>query len=175
MQRNEAAERLAFAISGAGISANDIVKRSDYGTEAEYLVALGQTQQALESPGVRNGILKAQAEERDREFEAARAAERERIRERAESWVLTDEQMDEIQSRAAEQAYREFVAGDLGKNKTIAARQRELVKDIEKKARISCAANEAANQAIRDAWRNPAPEEKTFVDRVVNRPVVDDA
>ena len=175
MQRNEAAERLAFAISGAGISANDIVQRENYPDEASYYIALGQTGAALEDPRVRQAILNAEQEKRDREFEAARAAERERIRERAEHWILTEEQKDEIQSKAAEQAAREYAAGDLDKNMSIAARQRELVKDMEKKARISCAANEAANQAIRDAWRNPAPEEKTFVDRVINRPVVDDA
>lgn len=173
MQRNTAAEKLAFAISGAGMSALDIVRRSDYNTEAEYLVALGQTGAALEDPRVRSAILKAENEKRDREFEEARKAERERIRERAENWKLTPDEIDEIQSRAAAQAAREFQAGDLGKSKTIASRQRELYQDMERKARYSAAANEAANQAIRDAWKAPTKADLEFTDRIINRPVTD--
>jgi len=173
MQRNEAAERLAFAISGAGLSANDIVKRENYGTEAEYLVALGQTQQALESPGVRQGILKAQAEERERAEKEARKKDRERLREAAENWKLTPEEIDAIQSRAAAQAAREFQAGDLGKNTTIAARQRELFQNMERKARFSAAGKQAVNDAIRAMWREPSPADREFADRIVNRPLAD--
>ena len=173
MQRNEAAEKLAFAISGAGMSPLDIVKRENYATEAEYYVALGQAGAALEDPRVRSAILKAENEKHEREIEAERKAERERIRERAENWKLTEEQIDAIQSKAAEQAAREFSAGSLGKNKTIAARQREIFKDLEKKERIRLAANEAANQAIRDAWRAPTQADKEFTDRIINRPISD--
>lgn len=173
MERNRAAQNLAFAIGGAGVSANDIVKRSDYATEAEFLVALGQTQQALESPGVRAGILKAKAEERERAAAEERKKERERIRERAENWKLTPEQIDEIHSRATEDAAKEYAAGKLDPRKTLAARQRELAAEYEKKERNRLAAHEAANQAIRDAWRKPTAADLEFTDRVINPPVAD--
>ena len=173
MERNTAAEKLAFAISGAGMSANDIVKREDYPDEASYYIALGQTGAALNDPKVRSAILKAEAEKRERSYEAERKAVNNAVRERAENWKLTDEQCDAIQSKAAEQAAREYAAGDLAKDKTIAARQREIYKDLERKARFSAAANEFANQAIRDAWRKPTAADLKFTDRVVNRPVVD--
>ncbi len=173
MQRNTAAEKLAFAISGAGLSAKDLVKRSDYGTEAEFLVALGQTQQALESPGVRQGIHKTQAAERERAETEARKKARECVREASENWKLTPEEIDEIQSKAAAQAAREFQAGDLGKNMTIAARQRELFQDMERKARFSAAGKQAVNDAIRAMWREPSPADREFADRIVNRPVTD--
>ena len=173
MQRNEAAEKLAFAINGAGMSPLDIVKRENYPDEASYYIALGQAGAALEDPRVRSAILKAEKESRDREFEEARKAERERIRERAENWELSEEQVDELQSAAAEQATKEFTAGDLGKYKTIAGRQREIYKELERKKRFSLAANEAANEAIRAAWKNPTEADRTFIDRIINRPITD--
>ena len=172
MERNTAAERLAFALGAAGLSATDLVKRENYATDAEYYVALGQMGAALDDPKVRSAILKAEREQQDREFEAERKAQNERIRERAESWKLSDEQLDAIQSRAAAQAAREFSAGDLG-NKSIAQRQREIEKELARKEKIAAVSNEFANKMIRDAWRNPTEAERTFVDRIVNRPVVD--
>ena len=173
MQRNTAAEKLAFAISGAGMSPLDIVKRENYATEAEYYVALGQAGAALEDPRVRSAILKAENEKRERAAAEERKAERERIREAAENWKLTPEEIDEIQSKAAAQAAREFQAGDLGPRKTIASRQRELYADMERKARFSAASRQAANDAIRAAWRAPTKADLEFTDRVINRPVTD--
>lgn len=173
MQRNTAAEKLAFAISGAGMSPLDIVKRENYATEAEYYVALGQAGAALEDPRVRSAILKAENEKRERAAAEERKAERERVREAAENWKLTPEEIDEIQSKAAAQAAREFQAGDLDPRKTIASRQRELFQDMERKARFSAAGTQAVNDAIRAMWREPSPADREFADRIVNRPVTD--
>lgn len=172
--KSQAAENLAFVIGAAGISANDIVSRSDYKTEAEYLVALGQTEAALNDPKIRSGLVKAQADKIKREREAERRAETERIRERARTLELTDEQRDAITSKATEQAAREYAHGDLDPRKTLAQRQRELAADIEKQERKRIAGNEAANAAIRAAWRNPTEADRAFVDRVVNRPTLDE-
>lgn len=171
--KSKAAENLAFAISAAGVSANDLVRREDYETEAEYYVALGQTGAALNDPKVRSAILKAEAEKRSREREAEHRAETERIRERARTLELTDEQRDAITSKAMEQAAREYARGDLDPRKTLAQRQRELAANIEKQERRRIAGNEAANAAIRAAWRNPTEADKTFVDRVISRPAAD--
>ena len=168
-----AARNLAFAISGAGVDPAQLLKRSDYQSEGEYYIALAKAAEALDNPNVRRALLNIRRQEQAEAEAAARKAEKERIQKRADEWILTDEQIDALQSAAAEQATKEFTAGDLGKYKTIASRQRELYKELERKERNRLAAHEAANQAIRDAWRAPTPADQEFVDRVINRPVID--
>lgn len=173
MINSSAAQNLAFALSGAGVDPADLIRRSDYQSEGEYYIALAKAAEALDNPNVRRALLRVKEQERKKEIEAARKEERERIREAAENWKLTDEEVDEIQSRAAAQAAKEFAAGDLGKNKTIASRQRELYKDMEKKARIAAAGNQAINDAIRAMWLEPSAADIEFTDRIINRPVAD--
>lgn len=168
-----AARNLAFAISGAGVDPAQLIKRTDYQSEGEYYIALAKAAEALDNPNVRRAILKIRRQEHETELAEARKAERERIQKRAEEWILTDEQIDKIQSAAAEQATKEFAAGDLGHHKTIASRQRELYKVMEREERNRLAAHEAANEAIRAAWREPSPADIEFCDRVINRPVAD--
>lgn len=168
-----AAQNLAFVLSGAGVDPADLIRRSDYQSEGEYYIALAKAAEAIDNPRVRAALVKVKQQERERAAAEERKAERERIREAAEKWKLTPEEIDKIQSQAAAQATREFQAGDLGKNKTIASRQRELFQDMEKKARYHAAGNQAVNDAIRAMLREPSPAEREFFDRVVNRPVTD--
>lgn len=173
MINSTAAQRLAFAISAAGVDPADLIRRSDYASEGEYYIALARAAEALDNPNVRRALLMVKQQEQDRAIEEARKAEDERIRERARTMELSDEQRDTILSRATEAAAKEYMSGDIDPKKTLAQRTRELAVDYEKQERNRIAGNEAANAAIRAAWREPTEADKAFVDRVVNRPTVD--
>lgn len=168
-----AAQNLAFALSSSGVDPADLIRRSDYASEGEYYIALAKAAEALDNPKVRSALVKVKQQEREKELAEERKAEQERIRERAEKWVLTPEQLDEIQSRAAEEAAKEFSSGNLDRKKTIASRQRELATKYEKEKRLSLAGNEAVNEAFRAAWRAPTAADLEFADRVINRPVTE--
>lgn len=170
---NTAAQNLAFVLSGAGVDPADLIRRSDYQSEGEYYIALAKAAEAIDNPRVRAALVKVRQQERERAAAEERKAERERIREAAENWKLTPEQLDEIQSRATADAAKEYSTGKLKPGKTIAARQRELSAEYEKKERTRLATNEAFNRSIRDAWRAPTQEDLDFADRIVNRPVID--
>ena len=172
MVNSTALQNLAFAISSAGVDPADLIKRSDYQSEGEYYIALAKAAEALDNPNVRRALLRVRRAEHEKEIAAQRKAENEAIRELARTMKLDEKQQDEVTSRAAAQAAKEFAAGDLGK-KTIAQRQRELSAQYEKEKKLNLATNAHMNQAIRDAWRAPTPADEEFVDRVVNRPVVD--
>ena len=168
-----AAQNLAFVLSSVGVEPADLIKRSDYQSEGEYYIALAKAAEALDNPKVRSALVKMKRQEREKELAEARKAEQERIRDRAEKWVLTPEQVDEIQSRAAAEAAKEFSSGNLDGRKTIASRQRELVAQYEKEKRLSLAGHEAVNEAFRAAWRTPTAADLEFADRVINRPVTE--
>lgn len=92
----------------------DIVRRSDYPTEAAYIKALAETSEAMETPAYQRAAQQAAEEARRRNEEAVRAQQREAFEKIKRGVSLTPMEQQQIDERAAALARDDLAHGKIG-------------------------------------------------------------
>ena len=141
-------DKMATALGMGAKSAFDIVKRSDYATEAEYIVALAETSKAMETPEYRRAAAQAREREAKAQEQATREAQRREFQSIRNGVTLTPAEKEKIDKEAADLARRDLASGKIFAS-GLGAKIEEYAGQLADRAKDSKASSMQFNNFIR--------------------------
>ena len=130
----------------------DIVRREDYPNEAQYIKALADVSEAMETPEYLRARRKAAEEEQRRNEAAIRAEQRKEFQTIRRGVTLTQTEKEQIDRQAADMARRDLAAGRIFAS-GLGAKIEEYAGQLTDSAKDSRASAQQFNAFIRATLR----------------------
>lgn len=150
---NSEAGRIATRMGAGlrGIDPDEVIKRSDYKSEGEYLMALADYETKMQTPEFRRAMNKVIKQQNEKAEAAAREEQRKHYAEIRKTVKLDDNERSQVDQRAKERAQADYMAGKIS-SAEIAGKAESYVAELEKAMLDSKATNISFNEQIRQTW-----------------------
>ena len=148
-ETGKAAAKLGTALKG--VDPDEIIKRADYKTDGEYLMALADFEAKMQTPEFRQAMAKVTQREREKADARAREEQRKQYAEIRKGLKLDSYERETVDKQARAQAEAEYRAGRIT-SAEVGTKACQYAAALEKAALDRKANNMQTNDFIRGAW-----------------------